>query len=111
MVDYSKYDHFFRNEFDYPDAMNEDLLEKLDSAREEANVPFVITSDYRPNDPRAHGRGNAVDIACITSSARYRIVTGLLSAGFNRLGVYDKHIHADIDPQSPPHVMWWDQSR
>jgi len=35
----------------------------------------------------------------------------LLQAGFRRIGIYDKHIHADIDKTLPQDVMWWGVSK
>lgn len=40
------------------------------------------------------------------SRARYLIVRGALGAGFTRIGVYDRHVHLDCDPDLPPRVLW-----
>lgn len=105
------YKFFTFDEFDYPNKISETLMEKLEKAREFAGTAFVITSDYRPDDEKAHGRGNAVDIACTQSNKRMLILRGLLHANFNRIGIYNKHIHADIDTELPQEVCWWAQSK
>jgi uncharacterized protein YcbK (DUF882 family) len=98
--------HFRRSEFTNPDAMSQELLWKLDYARELAGLPFHITSSYRAKDPRFHGEGKAVDIACSKSHERFIIVTALLFAGFTRIGIYENHIHADTGT-APIRVLWW----
>ena len=105
------YKYFAFDEFDYPNKISETLMEKLEKAREFADTPFIITSDYRPDDKKAHGRGNAVDLSCTQSNKRMMIVRGLLHAGFDRIGIYNRHIHADIDTELPAGVMWWAQSK
>lgn len=92
------------------EGLNPALVEKLDLARDVAGVPFVLTSTFRQGDRRSHGRGFAVDIRANMSRARFRIVLGLIQAGFRRIGVYDKHVHADIDPELPKDVMWVGES-
>ncbi len=88
------------------EGLRPELVDRLDWAREKAGVPFVITSGFRPGDPRAHGRGWAVDLRCWYSRPRFKILGALLEAGFRRVGVYDKHIHADLDPDLPQEVIW-----
>jgi hypothetical protein len=87
-------------------GLDEELVRRLDEARTKAMVPFVITSAFRLGDPRAHGRGKAVDIRCHTSYNRMRIISGALLAGFRRIGVYDRHVHLDVDESLPQDVMW-----
>lgn len=89
----------------YADKLSSDLLRVLDAARHEAGMPFSISSAYRPDDSGAHGRGLAVDIRCSGSIQRMAIVRALLNQGVPRVGVYDKHIHADVDP-TLPQGMW-----
>ena len=95
--------------------MNNKLLRMLNEAREFADIPFVITSSWRskshnmeiggkPNS--AHLRGNAIDIACLSSYQRKIIIHALLDAGFTRIGVAKTFIHADCDIELPQEVMW-----
>ena len=92
------------------------LVQMLDRAREYAGVPFVITSGFRSPDHNAavggvpessHTKGLAVDLRCETSENRYRVLTGLIAIGFKRIGIYEKHIHCDIDALKPQNVIWW----
>ncbi len=106
--------HFDESEFSDFSKMSPRLIAMLDNARHEAGVVFKLTSTYRecpPDKPQPHARGYAVDIACVESRKRYRILVGLAAAGFTRIGIYDKHIHADCDPSLAPEVVWLGVSR
>ena len=114
--------HFEQHEFDSPDLegsgalMDCDFLEKLERAREIADIPFKINSGYRtiehnstlkdskPNS--SHLKGLAVDISCTDSRSRFFIVTSLLEAGFTRIGVGKTFIHVDDDQEKSADVMW-----
>lgn len=109
--DWEELVNFKPNEFEKPEKMDFLFLLKLDAARKIAKIPFVISSSYRQGDPNSHGRGLAVDIKCSDSPSRFKIVSSLLSVGFNRVGIYDKHIHVDSDTTLPQNVMWWDESK
>lgn len=98
--------YFFRSEFSDPDEMDSNLLLMLDHARHIAGIPFRVTSSFRSGDLGAHGRGLAVDIACRESHDRFRMVKALFLAGFNRIGVYEGHIHVDVDPKKYRGVLW-----
>lgn len=109
-------DHFAPSEFTAPDKMETQLLLALDETRRKAGVPIYITSSYRDGDAKSHGRGWAVDISdnlegkdC-KSRWRYHVLKALLGSGFRRVGVYDRHIHADMDPSLPDKVIWWGTS-
>lgn len=97
------------------DLMNTDLIKKLDLARGIADVPFFITSSYRDKETNdrvggsknsAHLRGNAVDIHCENSYHRFKIVQGLIDAGFTRIGIASNFIHADVDEELTDCVIW-----
>jgi hypothetical protein len=94
--------------------MNPVLIGMLDGARELAKVPFVINSAFRcvthnanegGRDRSAHTYGLAVDIACSNNHARFRIMYGLIKAGFTRIIVYKSFIHADIDGTKPNEIL------
>jgi len=97
--------HFKRSEFSNPDQMSTYLLLKLDWARNKAETPFILTSTYRQNDPRTHGKGLAVDILCTNSKTRLIILKALLAVDFNRIGIYPDHIHVDV-AVDPPSCLW-----
>lgn len=112
--------HFDLSEFDSPDQkgsgkhMQNSTLRMLDEAREIADTPFRITSGYRTPQRNkrvggvadsSHIDGWAVDIACTNSIQRIKIVSALLTVGFQRIGVSRTFIHADNDPRKRA-AMW-----
>ena len=104
--------HFEPGEFKHPDRMDYGFMQRLDLARSFAGIPFEITSDYRDDDDHSpHRTGRAVDIRSHHSLTKFKIVRGLLKAGFTRIGVYDRHVHVDSDPQGPSEVLWIGESR
>ena len=97
------------NMFDYG------VISMLDDARRLADTPFVITSGFRCEEHNesvggkptsSHKKGVAADIACTTSLNRMAIVSGLLDAGFTRIGVADTFIHVDYDLDKIQDVLW-----
>ncbi len=117
--------YFTFKEFDSPDEtgsgknMDSDFLDLLDHAREEADIPFKITSGYRTQkhnqDLRnrgykasmnsSHMIGKAADIMCINAADRLTIVKALINVGVTRLGIAKSFIHADVD-SSKPDAIW-----
>ena len=118
--------HFNFEEFDCPTLegsglpttdggkMCIDFLHKLDEARELAGVPFKITSGYRSPQHNldvggrvgsSHIKGLAVDIACVNSHQRQKILTALIQVGFKRVGIGKSFIHTDLDT-SKPNAIW-----
>lgn len=96
-------------------GLDTECVAKLDWARGRAGVPFIITSGFRsPEDNErvmgvegsAHTKGLAVDLRVQDSHTRYRIIQALILSGFNRIGIYTNHIHADTDLSLPQEVMW-----
>lgn len=95
--------------------INGELLEDLNIARVIAGVPFIITSGTRcathnkregglPNS--SHVTGHAVDIRADDSRERFMVLMGLISAGFQRIGISKHFIHVDNDTTKPPQVAW-----
>lgn len=106
--------HFTESEFSDFSKMKPELIARLDNARHEAGVPFKLTSTYRLDDKdkyKTHGRGYAADISCMKSRQRHHILRGLRAAGFTRIGIYNKHIHADCDPNEDQDVTWTGKSK
>lgn len=96
-------------------GLQDTLVQRLDTARENAGIPFIITSGLRsPAESEkaggfatdAHVKGWAVDLRCKDSRSRFLIIKGLLLAGFRRIGDEIDHIHADIDPTKDIDVIW-----
>ena len=95
--------------------MSDDLMLKLNAARHLADTPFVILSAYRcpehnkkvgGSPTSSHMKGLAVDIRTTSSANRHQILSGLLAAGFTRVGVYLGFIHVDVDSTKTSPVMW-----
>lgn len=99
------------------DDMDESFLLKLDDARSICSYPFVLNSAYRSDEYEkshsrhldnigAHSKGCAVDISCVTSVCRLKMVMALLAVGFRRIGIYPSFIHVDSDC-SKPASLWY----
>lgn len=95
---------------------SETLINKLIKAREIAGVPFVINSGYRCEyhnknvggvKGSSHTKGYAADIAVTSNAKRHAILTALIEAGFNRIGIYNSFIHVDVDPTKPSNTIWY----
>lgn len=109
-------------------GLDERLLVMLDSAREAAGVPFVVTSGKRTPDQNgvlkgavsdsSHLSGLAVDLYVPDASAYFQMLRGLYKAGFRRFGHYftvdqkdpnnfvPRHLHVDIDQSKPQDCAW-----
>lgn len=96
--------------------MNEEFLLKLDDARAICSVPFIINSAFRSeayehqhtrhiDNIGSHSKGLAVDLRCVSSSDRLKMVLALLAVGFRRIGLYKDFIHVDSDV-SKPACIW-----
>lgn len=97
------------------EGLDKHFAEMLDHARENAGVPFVITSGFRTDIENtaaggvpgsSHVQGLAADIRANDSRTRFCVVSGLMTAGFRRIGIYDKHVHADFDETKEQDVIW-----
>lgn len=95
--------------------MDLDFMQKLDDARTLCSYPFVINSAYRSKEyeisrhrsgTSSHCKGLAVDISCITSICRLKMLIALLAVGFRRIGIYPNFIHVDMDV-SKPACIWY----
>ena len=92
-----------------------ELKVMLDTAREEANIPFVINSGCRCEKHNktvggratsSHLNGTAVDLRVRNSRERHIILEALIYAGFKRIGIADSFIHVDIDKSKSQRVIW-----
>lgn len=90
------------------------MVELLDRARWNAGIPFTVLSGYRcpKHDVEEKGEGNhpiaAVDIKVASGDEAFRVVRGLMEAGFKRIGISRKKllVHADIVPGRPTPALW-----
>lgn len=81
---------------------------------------ITITSHFRTplqnvkcggSPTSSHLSGRAVDIAVSSGTMRYKMVQAALHVGFKRIGVYDRHLHLDVDYNKPNPVIWLGNSR
>lgn len=114
--------HFRLEEFDSPDApgsgagMDLHFLELLDRIREDAAIPFVITSGFRtvrhnaglkgstPNS--AHLSGMAADIRALTGRDKWLIVAAGIRNGIRRIGIGRNFAPVDNDASLPDPTIW-----
>ena len=75
------------------------------------NRSFTITSDWRDDPKSSHYLGLAVDIAVTAGHRRHELVGAALKAGFKRIGIYDRHIHLDLDHTRPFPTIWTGESQ
>lgn len=95
--------------------MDGEFIALLDRVRAEAGIPLVLNSAYRSGAyEKAHGRagtsahcaGRAVDIRCMTSANRYKIVKAALECGVRRIGIAQTYIHIDNADDHAQDVIW-----
>lgn len=110
-----KEDEFIMGSVNVFSAMDEKFLQRLDVARGISGVPYKITSSFRTMEhnkavggkPRsAHLKGLAVDIEVTSSAQRFKIISGLMEAGFKRIGIGSNFIHVDNDLSLPHPVIF-----
>lgn len=82
-------------DFRHPNKMDVGFLAKLSEARRVAGVPFRVVSDHRePGQAGVQGSAHeddpckCVDLRCINTWERWKIVTALIGVGFERIGIY-----------------------
>ena len=100
-------------------GLTPEMWQMLDTARALSNTPYRITSGYRTPSQNAlvggaskstHLERTGCDISCVTSAERYKILQGLLNAGFRRIGVYKAHLHADLGGVDyPQDIIWFNE--
>ena len=92
-----------------------DFRDKLNRAREIADIPFILNSAFRCESHNrdvggsrtsSHMIGCAADIKCTDAWSRYKILDALIRVGFNRIGIGKTFIHVDDDTQKPAGVVW-----
>jgi len=94
--------------------MDMKLIYKLQKVRDAVGRPMPITSGYRcPThntsiggvQNSSHTKGLAADISCTTSTGRGQLLAPI-SQQFDRVGIADTFIHADIDLTKPMPSVW-----
>lgn len=94
--------------------MDPRFLLTLDTAREEAGVPFIITSGYRCAEHNkrvggvadsAHTKGMAADISILNNQHRFALLKVAFKY-FKRVGLTNTFIHVDNDHSKAQHTAW-----
>jgi zinc D-Ala-D-Ala carboxypeptidase len=111
--------NFNKSEFDCPCCgkrqMDDIFLDRLDRARTEAGIPFVVNSGYRcENHNRTVGGkktsdhlfGCGADIKAETGHIKYKIVRAAIMVGINRIGIGKTFIHLGTYEKNPKNVIW-----
>jgi uncharacterized protein YcbK (DUF882 family) len=109
-----KWKHFSDEE---AKGLDGELMDRLDVARDLCGFPIVITSGARTPEQNAaaggtsessHMKGLAVDLRAPTGkNEREKMIWALGRAGFMRIGLYDRHIHCDCDPDKAQDIVWF----
>jgi zinc D-Ala-D-Ala carboxypeptidase len=92
------------------------FVKLLQYARDATCQPFIINSGFRckqnnkdigGSPDSAHLSGIAADIKTSDSTERFKILRALITCGFSRIGIYDAHIHVDVDYNNKPNKIIW----
>lgn len=91
------------------------LIDRLNEAREEAGIPFVINSGPRCPSYNQHIQGapfsehidgDGADVSCTDSRSRSKIINAAIKVGFNRIGVARSFIHLGVSASNDQDVVW-----
>ncbi len=91
------------------------FLGKLNQARRNAGIPFVLNSAFRCEKHNTkvkgakysrHLKGIAADIKCKSSIRRFIIIDSLIKSGMSRIIVYPTFIHADDSKTERRKIIW-----
>ena len=114
------YNYFTNNDFRNANPscsindMDENFLHRLDVARFHSGVPYIVNSAFRTvehekskgrSGDSSHTKGVAVDLKATNARTKFKIITGLIKAGFTRIFVYDTFIHVDLDYDKDQEVL------
>jgi len=110
--------NFSSAEFAFPacgaTSVSEDLVRKLQAARDDLEGPIYISSGFRCKEHNlkvggveesSHTKGAAVDIKVATSRDRWLLLWVLLQK-FDRIGIGKDFIHVDVDEDKVNEVVW-----
>lgn len=112
--------NFNSKEFDSPDVefsgldIERELVYKLQVMRDILNIAIIVNSGVRTAhwnekvggvSDSGHLTCTDVDISVNSSSHRYFIVLAAINVGFDRIGVYNNHVHLSVDKSKKP-SLW-----
>ena len=122
MITWSHVKHFSLYEFQRPECLRLEMIQKLDELREACGFPLVVTSSWRDREHNAavggvndsshclaeDGLYSGVDIAThnIGGGGLYKLVRNALTIGYNRIGIYPRHVHLDVENRLPQQIIW-----
>ena len=94
--------------------MDKGFLKRIDLARDYSNIPYIINSGCRceahnlavGSTSLNHIEGKAADIKFTSNWTLMRIVTGLVLAGFRRIGINRKYKFVHVDNRDKPESLW-----
>lgn len=91
------------------------FIKRVNTARYISGIPYPPSSWCRcptwnkhegGSKTSSHLVGKAVDVECSSNLRRFKILFGLLLAGFIRIGIAKTFIHADNDEDKPRPRLW-----
>ena len=90
-----------------------EMKAKIKELEAELGRKITITSGARnKKGSSAHNAGLAVDIRAWKGYEKYEIVKAAYKLGFKRIGIYDKHVHLDIDDtKTHQNTIWLGTSK
>jgi len=104
------------------DRISPVLASRLDYMRLLYGAPIKVTGSWRAtgedgriseHQENIDGEWEGVDIACRSSRERFGLLRAAFQANFERIGIYDKHLHLGVATarRFPQEVSWLGKSR
>ena len=98
--------------------VDQNALAMLNTARDKAGIPFIISSNYRSPEHSEEVGGSetdahtdnpcpAFDILCAGDEDRAKIIGACWEAGFRRFGINIKNGHVHVDSSNRPSPAIW----
>lgn len=97
------------------DGVNKDFIDRLQIARDISGIAYEINSGCRcvthnfkeGGKPSSdHLTGEGADIKTTSNYIRFKVLDGLIRAGFKRIGIAKTFIHVGSADRNPPEVVW-----